>query len=194
MSVSCVILAAGQSSRFGGIKALADFQGQTLIEHAISAARQSDCNDIHLVLGAHKNEIETSIDLRDCNIIFNEDHASGMASSIKFAVNSLIHNQALLFMALDQPLIQAEHLNSLISIHEKFTNRMVASKYGRSVGIPAIFPRNYYNALLKLEGDKGAKKLLASTTINKVEIPEAEFDIDSPEELKALLKTKTDKL
>ncbi len=192
MSVSCVILAAGQSSRFGNIKALAKFEDQTLLEHALSAAKNCDCNDIHLVLGAHKTEIETNIALENCNIIYNPDHATGMASSIKLAVNTLKDSDALLFMAIDQPLIQAEDLNALISMHQKFSNRMVAAKYASSVGIPALFPRNYYNALLRLEGDKGAKKLLTTTTIQKVEMPEAQLDLDHPEDLDALLETRKD--
>jgi len=39
MSVDCVILAAGQSARFGKVKALAEFQGKTLLDHALSAAQ-----------------------------------------------------------------------------------------------------------------------------------------------------------
>lgn len=192
MSVSCVILAAGQSSRFGSIKALAKFQGKTLLEHALAAAKGSNCDDIHLVMGAHKSEIQSTCNLENCNIIDNTEHTSGMASSIKLATTKLIDSDALLFMAIDQPLIAASHLNSLINIHHKFSNRMVAAKYAGSVGIPAIIPRNYYNALLKLEGDKGAKKLLTTTTIQKIELPQAEFDIDHPEELERLEKTTKD--
>lgn len=186
MSIACVILAAGQSSRFGKVKALAEFQGKTLLAHTLSAAKLSNCNEIHLVLGAHKSVIENNIDSDQYNLLYNPDHNSGMASSIKLAVTTLKDRDALLFITIDQPLVQSEHLDQLIAMHQKFGNRMVAAKYAGSVGIPAIFPRNYYNALLKLEGDQGAKKLLTTTTILKVELPQAQFDIDLPAELEAL--------
>jgi len=186
MSVDCVILAAGQSARFGKVKALAEFQEKTLLDHALTAAKLCECNNVHLVLGAHKSDIENSLQSDEYNLIYNPDHNTGMASSIKLAVTTLKERDALLFMTVDQPLVQAEHLNQLVSMHKKFGNRMVAAKYSGSVGIPALFPRNYYNALLRLEGDQGAKKLLTTTTILKVELPQAQFDIDLPAELEAL--------
>jgi len=145
-----------------------------------------------LILGAHKSVIENSLQSDRYDLIYNPDHNSGMASSIKLAVTTLKERDALLFITVDQPLVQGEHLNQLISMHKKFGNRMVAAKYSGSVGIPAIFPRNYYNALLQLEGDKGAKKLLTTTTILKVELPQAQFDIDLPAELQALEKSAKD--
>lgn len=192
MSITCVILAAGQSARFGKVKALAEFQEKTLIDHALTAAKLSECCDVHVVLGAHKRVIENNINSDHYNLIYNPDHNSGMASSIKLAVTTLKEHDALLFITVDQPLVQAKHLNQLISMHKKFGNRMVAAKYSGSVGIPAIFPRNYYNALMRLEGDKGAKKLLTTTTILKVELPQAQFDIDLPAELEVLEKSTKD--
>ena len=63
---------------------------------------------------------------------------------------------------------------------------IVAAQYNGVLGAPVIFPKQYFSQLSQLEGDKGAKKLLQQNIRQTISlsIPEAAFDIDTPEDLK----------
>src|SRR5437762_11604793 len=58
-----VVLAAGEGSRFGGAKQLADLNGRPLLEHSLAAlAAVPAVEKFVLVLGARAEEIRSRID------------------------------------------------------------------------------------------------------------------------------------
>lgn len=185
MNITGIILAAGQSSRFGGVKALAKFQGKSLLQHAIDSAVTADIGQLQVVLGAHHDIILSNTDLSNCGIIRNPDYQLGMSSSIKTATIAHQKDHALLFMTVDQPLINSDHLNSLITSFSK-TGRTTAARYCDAAGIPSVFSQDEFPALLALTGDKGAKVVLQDCAPELIDLPEAEFDIDRPEDLLTL--------
>ncbi|MGH9617743.1 MAG: hypothetical protein ACRD28_13465, partial [Acidobacteriaceae bacterium] len=65
---------------------------------------------------------------------------------------------------------------------------IAASRYAGRGGVPAIFPRATFPALLELIGDQGARAMLQNSgvAIQLVEFPHGELDIDSPEDLRGL--------
>ena len=77
-----VILAAGSSSRFGGIKQLLQFNNKTLIEHLIDEAADAELNPVVVVTGAYVDEVSKKIDNKKITIVFNEHWEKGMASGI----------------------------------------------------------------------------------------------------------------
>jgi len=52
MRAAGIILAAGASSRFGEVKAIAPFQGRPLLQYAIDAAAAAGLAETVVVLGA----------------------------------------------------------------------------------------------------------------------------------------------
>ncbi len=81
-------------------------------------------------------------------------------------------------MFADQPGITADDLEQITRIDAP----IVAAAYAGTVGVPAMFHRSRFDALLALRGDQGAKSLLANAV--SVAIPGAAWDIDHPNELK----------
>ena len=63
-------------------------------------------------------------------------------------------------MLADQPNVTSSYLNELLEAFAKNPEKIIASQYGKSVGVPAIFPKKYFPRLMKLEGDSGAKIFL----------------------------------
>ena len=59
--MKAVILAAGKSTRFNGIKQLAEIGERALINHVTNQAIDSDLDEIMVVLGYEKNEIKKSL-------------------------------------------------------------------------------------------------------------------------------------
>jgi molybdenum cofactor cytidylyltransferase len=72
-----IILAAGESSRLGQPKQNLMFKGQTLLQHAVDSALQSNCEHVIVVLGANADKIKP---IRATTTLYNKDWKEGMAS------------------------------------------------------------------------------------------------------------------
>lgn len=181
-NVHAVILAAGGSSRMGKPKQLLEWQNQSLLEHALQNARALLNERVIVVLGAHSDTITSTVDLDTVTAIVNSDWQEGMASSIHAGVRALpVSATAVLFLLCDQPLITPIHIQTLLNGWQNEPSRIVASQYNHSVGVPALFPAEFFRRLLELEGDQGAKRLLLeySDSLLTIPLPEAGLDIDT---------------
>jgi molybdenum cofactor cytidylyltransferase len=181
-NVYAIILAGGGSSRLGRPKQLLKWQNQSLLEHAIQNARAFLNERVIVVLGAHTELIQTAVDLDGITTIVNPNWQVGVASSIKAGVHALPASAtAVLFLLCDQPLINPTHIQTILNNWQNEPSCIVASQYNHSVGVPALFPAEFFRQLLELKGDQGAKRLLMkfSDRLLKIPLPEAGFDIDT---------------
>ncbi|HVC91628.1 MAG TPA: nucleotidyltransferase family protein [Acidobacteriaceae bacterium] len=193
--VPAIVLAAGASSRLGQPKQLLrlpPFGGDTLIDHAIGLARAAGADPIFVVIGAHADEIQQQSQLPDCTVLRNESWAEGMASSIRVGISVVIQKMpaasGAIFLVCDQPGLTTEHLRQLLTAHMSKPENIAASRYAGRPGVPAVFPRALFPALLQLNGDRGARSIFEQPGlgIHTIEFPQGEWDIDSPEDLERL--------
>ena len=192
--VYAVILAAGKSARMGQPKQLLHWQKRALLEHALINAGVVFEDRVLVVLGAEAELIQSTINLAGATVIVNSDWQTGMASSIRAAIQALPNSAtAVMLMLCDQPLITNVQLQSLVSTWQAKPEQIVASEYHLSIGVPAIFPAHYFDQLLMLEGDKGAKSVLIKhqTDLIRISLPEAELDIDTLDDFNNLHQTST---
>ncbi|GFD83514.1 nucleotidyltransferase family protein [Tenacibaculum sp. SSH1-16] len=187
-----LILAAGSASRMGKIKQLLPYKNTTLLEWTIEQAQKSVIKNVFCVLGANKDAIEKKLTTNAIITIYNPKHQDGLSTSIIKGIEFLQeHNfdNALIMLA-DQPHVTSEYLNSLIKVSKRNPSKIITSNYQGSVGVPAIFPKEYFNKLLNLKGDKGAKNFLLQHDDNifKVNSSLNLLDIDTPEDYQYLLK------
>lgn len=188
-NVYAVILAAGASQRLGKPKQLLKWHNLTLLEHAIQNARPLLDGRIIVVLGAHAQAIQNAVDLSDVDALVNPNWQEGIASSIRAGICSLPETaEAALIMLCDQPLVGTEQLQTLLLGWQNKPDRITASQYHDAIGVPALFPSEFFKSLLKLEGDQGAKRLLLKfgDKLQKIPLPEAKFDIDSTRDFEQL--------
>lgn len=181
-NVYAVILAGGASSRLGHPKQLLVWDGRTLLEHAVLKVGSVLHDRSIVVLGAHAEAIQASVNLNEVSVIVNPDWQEGIASSIRAGIRGLPASaSAALILLCDQPLIGAEQIQTLLDGWQREPSRIAASVYHDNVGVPAVFPAEFFGGLLALEGDRGAKRLLMKFNANllKIPLPEAELDIDS---------------
>lgn len=192
-SVPAIILAAGASIRLGQPKQLVRFNGETLLERAIRIAAESGASPVIVVVGAHFEQVSAGVPLDDAIAIHNPDWKQGIASSIQaglVAIERLApHSPGALILPCDQLRLSADHLRALLSAYAAQPEpSIVASTYADVLGIPAVFPRSAFAALLALRGDKGARALLMNPPCPLVSIPfpGGEIDIDHPADLDLL--------
>ena len=181
-NVYAIILAAGASSRMGRPKQLLEWQNQSLLEHAIQTARSVLNERVIVVLGAHAEVIQMAADLDAVTTIVNPDWQEGIASSIRTGIQALPASaEAGLILLCDQPLINSRHIQTILSAWQNEPTRIVASRYNQSIGVPTLFPAEFFRPLMELKGDRGAKHVLMEFSENllAIPLPEAELDIDS---------------
>ena len=145
--VGCVVLAAGQSHRFGtgDSKLLLPVAGKSLVQHAIDAAAQSLASSCTLVVGAHAEEILQSVDSRRCAVVDNPDWREGIASSLRAGLAQHLDDDACIFMVADQPFVNAVDLDQLIRRFMERRTSMVALRSNDVWGSPMLFPQSDFH-------------------------------------------------
>jgi molybdenum cofactor cytidylyltransferase len=169
MKIAILILAAGSSTRMGVAKQLLPVGENTLLGVSIKQALQSEADKVYCVLGSNAEVIKQSISKFKIEPIFNPNYKTGLSSSIVAGIQHLINQDfdATLILLGDQPLISVAYLNAMITTFKNHGEKIIASKYNNTFGVPSVIPKRSYNELLKLKGDKGAKDFLNT---NKEEI------------------------
>ncbi len=189
--VSAVVLAAGQSTRMGKNKLLAPLNGKPLIRYALEAALSSQADETIVVTGHDADAIKEAISGLDVRIVHNPDYAKGMSTSLRCGLSAIGEDSDGALMLLgDMPGVDAELINRLIAAFAPQEGRAIclASRHGKR-GNPVLWARRFFSAMSDLEGDIGARNLLAAypELIAEVEAgTDAPLtDIDTPEALAA---------
>jgi molybdenum cofactor cytidylyltransferase len=187
--VGGILLAAGYSTRFRGDKQLALFQGTPLILRAAVALKASGADPIVGVIRPRMHVHQKLLLEAGIAFAINENPSEGLASSISSGLefHKLAELGAILLSSCDQPLVTGKHLHELIQVWRDGRAAAVASAYSDTIGVPAVFGSELFSQLSDLRGDRGAGQLLRQLpNVATIVLPEAAFDIDTPEELKEL--------
>lgn len=188
MPIPAIVLAAGSSSRLGRPKQLVEFEGETLLNRTLRLAREAGADPVLAVLGAHIEQIRPTLPTQ-IQIVENNDWQSGMASSLRAGIHAIAPGApGVLLLLCDQPRVTAAHLRALVAAFSVQPPFIAASRYAGKRGIPAAFPKSLFPALAALQGDKGARAILADPPCALVEIdfPGASVDVDLPDDLPQL--------
>ena len=188
-NIAIVILAAGASKRMGKPKQLLKWGEGTLICHSIKIASEVNPKNIYIVLGAHFEFIKNNIETSNVTILNNIHWEKGLGTSIACAVEHLQNSKSnvdgVLITLCDQPLITSDFLKLLVSKFQSGKNQIIATSYGNEKpGVPALFDKIYFNELMALSDDQGAKAILKKYENQVVSVlpPEKNVDLDTKED------------
>jgi molybdenum cofactor cytidylyltransferase len=188
-SIGTILLAAGSSSRMGHSKQLLDIDGQPLLRRTVTTALAANPDNLIVVLGSNFEEHQKVINDLPLNIIHNENWKKGMGNSLKTGLNKLLEQnsniEAVIILVCDQPLLTAHHIIKLIETFSKSSSAIIATGYSDTTGVPALFDKSYFQELLKLPDDHGAKSIIQnfSGVVESVAFPNGVFDLDTPDDL-----------
>jgi molybdenum cofactor cytidylyltransferase len=178
-TIEVVLLAAGASGRMGRPKQLIPFSGTTLVRHLAAEAVRSDASHVRVVVGASETAVREHIEGLNVTIVANESWVEGLASSIRAGVASVPETtDGVILMLCDMPAVSSAHLNTLIRASMERSKGIVASAYNGTIGVPALFMRRSFGALLELRGDAGAKRVLERNAGDLATVPLAGGGID----------------
>lgn len=188
--VYALVLAAGLSRRYGRSKLLEELSGTPLLRHALSAAQAACPGKVVLVTGHASEDMASAASGLADDIVLNREYRSGIGSSIAKSVSHLTEDAAaVIIMLADQPLVTAAHIGQIIEKWGNDPDAIVATRYSGIDGPPVLFGHRYFAELCELGGDAGAKHVLRAhpRAVRTLEFEPAAIDIDTPDDLKALL-------
>ena len=189
--ISAIVLGAGRSSRMGSSnKLLAEVDGLPLIAHALKAACGSEVSETVLVTGHMADEVCRAAADYTVRVAHNPDFAEGMATSIRTGLNALSPDaDAVLILLGDMPGITSGTLDTMIAAYRSRPEiAIVAASADGKRGNPVLWDRSFFTALGQLEGDTGARHIIAANRHRLCEIEigaGARVDLDTPDALEA---------
>ena len=205
--VTAILLAGGSSKRFGADnKLLAPYRGKPLIFHTLDAIVAASISRLMIVLGHDANELrircEHYLDTQPTNhstpveFVINADFESGMGSSLRAGISSLLSNtadnaseytHAALVCLADMPNISTNTYNRLITAMSDKAYAAFLPVYQGQRGNPVLFMPELFDLLLDVSGDVGARYLLRANddVVSEVSVSDAGIivDYDTPEQL-----------
>jgi molybdenum cofactor cytidylyltransferase len=197
-----IILAAGESKRFGESKQLLRLAGRFLVEWVLQAALESNLDRAVLVLGCEQDRIRRSL-LKwtahpKCTVLENPDYRNGLSTSLKVGVASIEYDcPSVMFLLGDQPMVTAALIDLLLRQFARSEKSICVPAHRGIRGNPVLFASSHYPAILRLSGDTGARDLITAhpEQVLSVEIPDplVFFDIDwreDAETISALLESR----
>ncbi|TAJ94453.1 MAG: hypothetical protein EPO31_09895 [Gammaproteobacteria bacterium] len=189
-SLYAIVLAAGGSTRFEGIKQLVELEGRSLLKRAVATATAVCGERTFVILGLKAQKLKKELANFEVTTVINDGWEYGLATSLRAGVAALPNDAAgVLVLFCDQPFVRESHLRELIGEWQRHPKKIIAAAYNGILGVPVLFPARYFSEFALLSGDRGAKAILERhpDEIIAVNLPEAARDIDTQADLLAVI-------
>lgn len=189
--VAAVVLAAGESTRFGQCKQLLNWEGQPLLAHVTDVALQAGLDPVIVVLGCEAEETYAVLGDRPAQRLINWRWEEGLSTSVRTGLSAVPPQaEGALFLQCDQPRVTPELLRRLVERFERSEGVIVHPVHDGRRGTPVLIPRRFFPELAAVSGDEGGRELIArhpdEVVTVAVDDPDVLADVDTPEEYEQL--------
>lgn len=208
--IAGIVLAAGESARFGKPKQLLDWQGQPFVRAVTQTALKAGLSPVIVVTGANAEGVEAAVNDLDVIVARNEEWQSGQGSSIRAGVRALSHAPlpasssfplrtaregkecgGAVFLLADQPQITTSIIQALMEKHAEGLYSIVAPMVMDRRANPVIFDRATFPDLLTIEGDTGGRAIFHKRRVEYLPWHDdlLLLDVDTPEQYQRLISS-----
>jgi molybdenum cofactor cytidylyltransferase len=180
-------------------KLLLPVDDKPMVAHVVDALAAAGVAPIVVVTGHQSEAVRAALGDRPVEFVHNPDHPQGMGTSLRTgalalrprAVGPEARFSGVLVCLADMPRLRAHHLARLRDAFAPAAGRDICvPTFERKRGNPVLFGTAYLDELTLLEGDVGARELLARHAERVALVPMADegvlLDVDTPDALRAL--------
>ena len=183
MSIAAIILAAGESSRFGAPKQLLTWEKDNLVNTVICTALAAGLSPVVVVLGAYAGQVQPTIN-QPVHVVINTSWAEGVSTSIRAGLEGLPDDvEGVLFLHADQPQVSVTLIDAILRLARQ---RMAIVKplYLGRPGNPVFFPRASFEDLKTLREDAGGRQVMGQFRVLQLEWLDETmgWDADTPQD------------
>jgi molybdenum cofactor cytidylyltransferase len=149
--ITALLLAAGESKRTKPwLKPLLPFQGKPVIEVIIDKLKESDADEVVIVLGHETEKVKKVIKRKKgINVVINKNYKKGMLNSVKCGAEANPLSNFLIYLV-DQPLVKVRTINAIIKSYRK--EKIIVPTYKGKKGHPILIPQDLILELLSFKG------------------------------------------
>lgn len=196
MGIAAILLAAGNSRRFGvANKLLAQIGGQPFIRRVAKEIALSADVQVVVVTGYDRRSIERALSDLPLHFAHNAHWRAGMSSSIAVGIKGLPSKiEGVMIVPGDMPFLTASLIKTLIDTFDKNgrTSIIFPTTIAGEQRNPVLWPRRFFSQLKSLE-PAGGKALLARQSLEthavKFDDEIVFHDVDTQEEMANVLVT-----
>lgn len=185
-SIGAVVLASGESRRFGGGKLLAPYGGKPLIAYALAALPEEAFAKRLVVtrtpaIAALARELGFEAQLHSLPEV---------SDTIRLGIEAMAGLEGCLFAVGDQPLLQAATVWRMVEAFRQHPGHIIRAGWNGQGGNPVIFPGGCFQALAALPKGRGGSYLISRQQADVIMVEAASplelTDVDTQADLKAL--------
>ena len=171
--VAAIVLAAGQSSRMGDQNKLFLKVGErSMIQQVVANLTASSVNRIFVVTGHEREQVRAELQDEKVTFIHNREFALGLSTSLRTALGQLPKkvNAALICLG-DMPFVDTSIIDALIHAFDPDTEQDICvPTYQGKRGNPVLWGRRYFQEIMEVQGDVGAKHIIGEYESNVIEV------------------------
>ena len=185
-ALSLIMLAAGNSRRFGSNKLLYEIDGVPMYLRTLKKLQQAarEFKNCEIIVVTQYEEIAAKAQESGARVLINPHPEHGISSSMQIGLAAAQESSACLFTVSDQPWLTTETIVNLVHKFQSEQKGMACTILNNKTGNPCIFSRKYYQELQEITGDKGGKQIINRhpEDVAYLEIEDAKelVDVDVP--------------
>ncbi|HEY1999302.1 nucleotidyltransferase family protein [Paraburkholderia sp.] len=186
-----VLLAAGYGSRFDpdGLhnKLLARMPDGTLVAHEAAHRLLLVVTRVLAVVRPGSEALARMLNDAGCDVVFSADAERGMGASLAAGIEASEDAEGWIVALADMPRIAVPTIEAVARTLDGGASIVVPVYQGQR-GHPVGFGSEHREALLSLDGDTGARALLAEHQVLRLDVDDPGIlrDVDTPEDLRAV--------
>ena len=192
--VGAILLAAGESSRMGQLKALLPWRNTTLLEHQLRSLLDGGVQLVVVVVGHDADRLKPIIEaVEGASWTLNNDYLQGKTTSLKAGVAALAGQPIsdVLLLNVDQPR-NADTVRRLLERHQASSFRITIPTYGGKGGHPILIAAELFPELAEIEEESQGLKAVVrrhaeATERYELDDPSVLLDLNTPEQYQKAL-------
>ncbi len=199
MTSAALILAAGESRRFGGFpKALLKVGERTAVRRLAETCLRERYDPVALVVGAHRAAIVHEMRGLPVELVDAENWYEGRTASVQAGLSALPRELDVMLWPVDHPFVSASTLLALESMraHDLLGSWFIPTFEGRG-GHPVLWRSEVRPRILELRTDAPLRSLLPEfgPQVRRVAVddPAVVANVDTPEEYRLALDAWSDR-